>query len=103
MPFLIYTTFSDKEQAEKIACALLEKKLIACANIFAPHTSIYKWEGKVQSETEIAAILKTEEKHFDEIERVIKLMHSYDTPAIIGWKADKTATDFAKWIESEIQ
>ncbi len=103
MPFLIYMTFSDKPEAEKIASALLEKKLIACANIFAPHTSIYEWEGEVKSDEEIAGLFKTEEKHFEEIERVVKSLHSYDTPCIIGWKTDKSNVDFSDWVKEQVK
>lgn len=102
MPFLIYMTFADKAEAEKIASALLEKKLIACANIFAPHTAVYEWEGEVKTEEETAGLFKTEERHFAEIESLVKSLHSYDTPCIIGWQTDKSEADFSNWVSSTI-
>ncbi len=53
---LIYMTCADEAEARKIAAALLDERLIACANIMAPHTALYSWKGKREESREVAVI-----------------------------------------------
>lgn len=78
----VYITTGNKEEARKIAKHLLDKKLIACANIF-PIESIYKWEGKVKNESEFVLIGKTLANKFEKIKKEIEKIHSYNIPCII--------------------
>ena len=41
----IYITCSDKKEAEKIALALVNEKLAACANIIPRVVSVFSWKG----------------------------------------------------------
>src|SRR3989338_8908338 len=63
----IYITNPNKEEAKKIAKHLIEKKLIACANIYDNITSIYFWEGKIADENECVLIAKTLDKNFEKV------------------------------------
>ena len=83
----IYVTCKDKKEAEKLAKILLEKKLIACANIH-PISSLYRWKGKIEHSKEYAMILKTKKNMFDEIKDEIKKNHSYDVPCICSWNIE---------------
>ncbi len=98
---LIYVTTSDKEEAERIASRLLEKNLIACANIFPAHQAVYRWDGEIKSESETAMILKTRLIHFKEIEKVIRDMHSYDCPCMISLGVQEGHIPFLEWIDSQ--
>ena len=94
----IYTTTSTKEEAKKIAIALVKKKIIACANIF-PIESVYEWKGKLNDESEFAVIMKTL-KPFETVEREIKLIHSYDVPLIECWKTEANK-EYLKWMKEK--
>lgn len=98
---IIYVTCEDQEEAQRIASALLEKNLIACANIFAPHTAVYRWEGKVEAEAETAMILKTRDALFDAVKEEILKLHSYDCPCIVSWPIEKGHKLFMDWIGEE--
>ena len=78
----VYVTAANKKEGDTIATHLLQKKLIACANIFAI-SSIYVWKGKVQKGKEYVVILKTVKSNYTTIKTEIEKIHSYDIPCII--------------------
>ncbi|KUH31366.1 cation tolerance protein CutA [Thermococcus celericrescens] len=95
---LVYTTFPDWESAEKVVKALLERKLIACANL-REHRAFYWWQGKIEEDTEVGAILKTEVEKWRELRDAIKEMHPYEVPVIARIEVDKVNDEYAEWLE----
>jgi periplasmic divalent cation tolerance protein len=77
----IYITNPTKRVAKKIAKHLLQKRLIACANIF-PINSLYWWEGKICDEKEFVLIAKTVEKNFEKVKNEVEKIHPYSIPCI---------------------
>lgn len=98
---LIYITCKDNKEAEKISKHLLEKRLIACANLH-PIRSLYWWEGKIQEDNEVVVIAKTLEKNYNKIKEEVKKIHSYDVPCIL--KIDAEANEsYDKWVKEEVK
>lgn len=93
---IIYITCKDINEAKKISRHLIEKKLVACANIF-PINSIYSWENEIKEANEVVVLLKTNNS-YEKVETEIKKLHSYDTPAIYSWTVDKINKDYSDWI-----
>jgi len=98
---LIYITNPTKEEAKKIAEHLIEKKLIACANIF-PITSLYKWNGKLADEGEFVLLGKTREENYEKIVDEVEKIHSYKIPCIlkVPMEANKS---YENWLENEVE
>jgi periplasmic divalent cation tolerance protein len=95
---LVYITNPTKKEAEKVANFLLDKKLIACANIF-PIKSFYWWKGKKEKGNEFVLIGKTLENNFEKIKKETEKVHSYKTPCILNIPA--TANEkYYKWMKS---
>lgn len=96
---ILYVTYSNEKEAEKIVSHLINKKLISCANLFSVK-SLYSWKGKVENSKEIVSIIKTKRSNWRMVESEIKKMHSYEIPCIlkIGAKSNK---EFEKWVKSE--
>ena len=97
---IIYITNPTKEEAKKIALHLLEKKLIACANIY-PSNSMYWWEGKIENEDELAIIFKTRTELLDEAMALVKELHSYDVPCLMSYEYTLGDKDYLNWIAEE--
>ena len=98
---LVYITCKDNKEAEKISKHLLEKRLIACANLH-PIRSLYWWQGKIQDDNEVVVIAKTLEKNYNKIKEEVKKMHSYDVPCIL--KIDAEANEsYDKWVKEEVK
>ena len=98
---LLYVPCKDKKEASTIAKALLDKKLIACANIF-PITSFYIWKGKRKDEKEFVLLAKTHKKHAKAIRSEVKKLHSYKTPAIISFSADVNPS-YENWMKTQLK
>ena len=98
---LLYITCKDSKEAKKISKYLLEKKLIACANMF-PIESMYWWEEKIVEDKEVVMLAKTNEKNVEKVEEEVKKLHSYDIPCIIKIKGDANA-EFEAWVGKEVK
>lgn len=96
-----YVTFKNAAEAKKICSVLVKKRLIACANILASHTTVYEWNGKLQSGKETAALIKTTQAKSLLVQKEIQKMHSYQIPCIVFWPLTKGAPDFLKWIQTQ--
>lgn len=92
----IHTTTKDIEEARKIASAIVERKLAACVNMY-PVTSIYRWQGKVEEEGEIALSIKSTSDRLEDIRTSIHALHSYDLPAIT-FREIEGDRDYLIWI-----
>ena len=97
-----YITVPNKKEAEKIAKKLLNKKLIACANVISNVNSYFVWKNKIQSSKEIIICGKTTSKNQKKIIKVVKSVHSYSVPCIIFFDIKKGNKDFLKWIEQSV-
>ncbi len=94
-----YVTFKNSTEAKKICSSLVKKKLIACANILAPHTAVYEWNGKINSGKETAAFIKTTKKQIPNVQKEIQKMHSYQIPCVVFWPLPKGTSDFLRWVQ----
>lgn len=99
--FSLYVTCADKDEALKIAGALIEKHLAACANVYGGITSVYRWEGKVQRAPEAALIAKTSKGKLGAAMAEVKRLHSYEVPCIIATPVAEGFAPFLQWVAEE--
>jgi periplasmic divalent cation tolerance protein len=97
---LVMTTVPNKEQAEKIARAVLQARLAACVQI-QEITSFYWWDGKINRDAEQLLYLKTAAKHYAALEAAIIANHSYDTPEILQVPIERGFEKYLNWIQRE--
>ena len=102
MSYLIYITYPSEEEAHNISKDLLDKQLVACANIFSPHATMYKWEGKIEQGSEIAVIYKTTQDHFNDVKEAVLSQHSYECPCIVALPIETGYEGFLDWIKNEV-
>lgn len=100
-PMIVYVTVVSMDEAQTIARDVVDKKLAACANILPGITSIYRWEGAVQEDTETALILKSTAKNIAALTDAIKVIHSYDCPCVVALPIKDGNIDFLNWIAQE--
>lgn len=98
----VYVTHSSKDAAKKLAKYLIEKKLIACANIYDGVTCIYPWEGKIAEENEVVLIVKTTEDKFEKLKTTILSEHPYTIPCIIKIPVVPNES-YAEWLQKELR
>ena len=98
MSALIWCPFPDEETAAAVATALLDEKLIVCANLLGPVRSLYQWNGERGDAREIGVVLKTDAALLDAAVARVAQLHPYDTPAVLGWRCDAVAGATARWL-----
>lgn len=99
---LFYTPVPNESAGEKIAKQLIEKKLIACANIFPSHKAVYQWQNQLQIESENIMILKTTKDLCKQVEQIIAEIHPYETPCIIQLSPTGCNPEFLHWVQSSL-
>lgn len=98
MTALIYAPLPDRESARSVAVALLDEKLIACANLLGEVESLYEWNGERGKSREIGVLFKTDASLLERAVARIEALHPYRTPAVLGWKCDAAGTETAAWL-----
>lgn len=95
----VYITVPSPEEGEKIAKALVEKRLAACVNIVPGLRSIYHWQGKICDDRELLLIAKTRDSLFERLEHEVNSIHSYKLPEIIALPIVKGSKEYLDWID----
>lgn len=95
---LLHVAFGTADEVERISRLMIEEKLAACVNLLGPCTSVYRWQGVVETATEYRALFKTTPQLARELADRIAALHSYDLPAIEIWPA-AAGDAVAVWID----
>ena len=98
----VITTTEKMEDAERIARALLEKRLVACVQIIGPMVSTYWWNGRIETAGEYLCLMKTREDLYAEVEKTIKGLHPYEVPEIVALDIVKGQEDYLEWLRNEL-
>ena len=95
---IAFSTFSDRETAQKIARELVENAVVACANIVPSVESIYFWKDKVETSAEVFAIFKMTAARYSEFESRLRKLHPYDVPEIVRLNIAGGNPDYLRWV-----
>ena len=99
----VYTAYPSIVEAEQAGRALVERRLAACVNILPGMVSHYWWEGKVERGEEVVMIVKTRATLSQDVERAIKKMHSYTTPAVLVIALESVEQEYLGWLMAETE
>ena len=99
---LVYVTVNDEDEGLSIAKKAVEKRLAACANLYPKINSVFSYQNQIQTQEEAVLLLKTTAQAYDELERFIIEIHSYDDPCVLRLPIEGGATDFMSWIKNTV-
>lgn len=99
---VIFVTCANNKEAERIARALVENKLVACVNILDKIKSIFWWQGKVEEAKEALLIIKSKRSKLSKIIKLVRSLHGYDVPEIIALPIIGGYKPYLKWIDASI-
>ncbi len=91
-------TCPNQAVAEEIANALIEQRVAACINIIPTITSIYKWQGKLESEREALMLIKTDQSRYPDLEQALARLHPYELPEIIAVPVEQGLAGYLNWV-----
>jgi periplasmic divalent cation tolerance protein len=97
----VLTNLPDSESAFNLAREVVALRLAACANVLAPATSFYRWDGHDEQATEYPVLIKTTADRYDELEGAIRSRHPYELPEIIAWPVTRGLPAYLDWVERE--
>jgi periplasmic divalent cation tolerance protein len=100
---LVLTTVPSDALGEEIATALVSERLAACVNVSAPMTSIYRWKGNVERDTERQLVIKTTVDRVKVLQQRIKELHSYELPEFIVIELSGGSEAYLHWVATETQ
>lgn len=98
---VVMTSAPDRETAEKIARALIETHAAACVNIMSPCTSIYRWQGAIETTEEVPVFIKTTADRYPDVEALVRKLHSYELPEILAVPAGRGLPGYFAWVLAE--
>ena len=99
---VVLTTAPDADVARSLATRVVEERLAACANVVPGVTSIYRWEGAVQEDSEVLVILKTTPAGYGHLRDRIAELHPYEVPEILVLDTPEGSADYMRWVADEV-
>ncbi|MEM2946539.1 MAG: divalent-cation tolerance protein CutA [Thermoproteota archaeon] len=99
----VLTTTGGREEAEKIARILLERRLAGCVQVLGPVSSLYWWKGRIEEAEEWLCIIKSREDLYEELEKTIRENHSYEVPEIITMPIVSGSRSYLEWMSKELK
>ena len=98
---LLYVTAATADEALAIARTVVEERLAACANVLGAMTSVYRWQGQVMQDAEVALIVKTRAGLVQALTARIQALHSYECPCVVALGIEGGNAAFLDWIREE--
>ena len=95
----VFVTFPDESTAQSVSKNLLNRRLIACSNIYPIH-SLYNWKGELCKEGEYVAIMKSRPGLWEKIIHEVEHIHPYDIPCIVKYEVESNPA-YERWIKTE--
>lgn len=102
---LVYITTENQKEAREIGAALVQEKLAACVNIIDGMESLYRWKGKVESDSECILIAKTTLSNIAPLTERVKELHSYEVPCIITFTISEQEgnSEYLDWLVDSVR
>jgi periplasmic divalent cation tolerance protein len=98
---VVFVTTPNEECATAIARALVQERLIACANLVPGVRSVYRWEGNVEEDDEVLLILKTTDERCETVAARVKALHPYELPEVLVLPVCGGSPGYLDWVRSE--
>jgi periplasmic divalent cation tolerance protein len=98
---LVLTNLPDRASADRLAQALVERRLAACVNILPPCRSVYRWKGMIESAEEVPVLVKTALDRYADLEAAIRSLHPYELPEIVAVPITAGLPGYLDWVLGE--
>ncbi|HEV7397221.1 MAG TPA: divalent-cation tolerance protein CutA [Pyrinomonadaceae bacterium] len=99
----VFLTASNGEEATRLADMLVGSRLAACVQILPAMESVYRWQGNIERQSEVLLIAKTTRDKFDDLEREVRALHSYETPEIVALPILAGSTAYLDWLSDSVK
>jgi len=100
---IVFTHVPNKACAEHMAQTLVSEQLAACVNISSPVTSVYRWQGNIETTEEIALSIKTTRQGYDRLADRIRALHPYELPEVLAIHVNAGSQEYLRWVAAGVQ
>ena len=100
---ILFITTAADEEAQLISRVLLEQRKAACVSIVPGVSSLFWWQGRIDSAQESLLVVKTKARLVDEVVQLVKEVHSNDVPEIIALPIVAGNQDYLDWLDKEVK
>jgi periplasmic divalent cation tolerance protein len=97
----VTTAAGSRDEAERLAAVLVDRRVAACVQIVGPVRSIFRWQGKLEHAEEWLCLIKTARRCYEAVEAAIREVHSYDCPEIVATPIAAGAAAYLAWIDEQ--
>jgi periplasmic divalent cation tolerance protein len=99
---VVLSTCASTEEAQRVARALVEKRLAACVNVMPGIRSVYRWKEAIEDEEEVLLLIKTSRALLEELREEIERLHSYEVPEVIALSVVDGSERYLAWMNREL-
>lgn len=99
---VIFITAANQGEAVCLAEMLVTARLAACVQVLPGIESIYRWQGKIERQEEVLLIAKTMRARFEDLEREVRALHSYETPEIVAISVVAGSSPYLDWLRDNV-
>ena len=101
-PVVVLTTLAAAADAAAFARALVSDRLAACVNVLPPMTSLYRWKGAVEEDSERQLVIKTTSDRLAALEARVRELHPYELPEFVVLTA-AASTSYLAWLRDSVE
>jgi periplasmic divalent cation tolerance protein len=99
---VVLSTVASGEDGDRLARALVERRVAACVNVLPGVTSFYRWEGNVQRDEERLLVIKTRADRFEELRSALVDLHPYGVPEVIALPITAGHRPYLSWLDESV-
>jgi periplasmic divalent cation tolerance protein len=100
---LVLCTCPDRDTAERIAIALVERRLAACVNVLPGVRSFYIWQANTEVGDELLLLIKSSAFAYPDLQAAIKDMHPYEVPEIVALSIERGLPTYLNWVKEVME
>lgn len=100
---VVLSTCASRDEGDRIARILVERRLAACVNVLPEVRSVYRWKGAVESATECLLLIKSSRTQFDALRAALEAAHSYELPEALALNVIDGSPAYLEWLETSLR
>lgn len=100
---IVFVTGPEAGSLETLGRSLVEERLAACVNVVPGVSSVYRWKGDVQTDSEAIAMIKTTKARMASLRERIADLHPYDVPELLAVSVTEGSEAYLNWVRESVR